>query len=81
MKEFEQIVIDPEVCHGKLIIKGTRIMLSNILSLLAGGYTIEQIIVYYLELAEKDVKAAIAYAAAFIDDELMLTSTSSSIAP
>jgi uncharacterized protein (DUF433 family) len=38
------ITVDPSVCHGKPIIRGTRIMVSNILSLLAGGYTIAQIL-------------------------------------
>ena len=68
----ERIVIDPKICHGKPTIRGTRIMVSNILSLLAGGYTIPQILEYYPELEEEDVKAAIAYAASVIDEEVVL---------
>lgn len=34
------IVVNPQTCHGKPTIKGTRIMVSNVLSLLAGGWTL-----------------------------------------
>ena len=47
-------------------------MVSNVLSLLAGGYTIPQILDYYPELDEEDVKAAIAYAAGVVDEEVVL---------
>lgn len=42
-----RIVVDPNICHGKPTIKGTRIMVANILSLLAGGYSLAQILDYY----------------------------------
>ena len=77
MKAIERIVVDPEICHGKPTIKRTRIMVSNVLSLLSGGYTIAQILEYYPELSEEDVKAAIEYAAAIIDEEIILTATGS----
>ncbi len=54
-----RIVVDPEVCHGKPCIAGTRIMVTNILSQLAGGYSIEQILEGYPELTYEDVMAAI----------------------
>ncbi len=37
----ERIIIDPQICHGKLCIKGTRIMVSVILDNLADGLTQE----------------------------------------
>ena len=77
MRTIERIVIDPDICHGKPTIKGTRIMVSNVLSLLAGGYTIPQILEYYPELSEEDVKAALEYAAAVIEEEIVLTATGS----
>ncbi len=51
-------------------------MVSNIISLFAGGYTISQVLEYYPELTEGDVKAALAYAAHVIDEEVILTPTS-----
>ena len=34
------IVVDPNVCGGKPVIRGTRIMVRNILGLVAGGCAI-----------------------------------------
>jgi uncharacterized protein (DUF433 family) len=55
----DRIVIDLEICHGQQCIAGTRIMVTNILSQLAGGYSIEQILEGYPELTYEDVMAAI----------------------
>jgi len=65
----ERIVIDPDVCHGKPCVKGTRIMVSNILNLLAHGATFEEVLEGYPELAREDILAALAYAEAVIEDE------------
>ncbi len=61
-----RIVIRPEICHGKPTIAGTRIMVTNILGLLAGGYTIKRITEYYSDLNEGAVIAAIQYASAVL---------------
>jgi hypothetical protein len=39
----ERITVDPQVCHGRPCIKGTRIMVSIILDYLTGGETAEEI--------------------------------------
>ena len=57
-----RISIDPEVCHGKPCIKGTRIMVSIILDYLKGGETAQEILSQYPTLTEEDVRAALAYA-------------------
>jgi uncharacterized protein (DUF433 family) len=62
----EIITSDPKICHGKPTIRGTRIMVANILSLHIGGYTDTQITNYYPELKEEDVKATLEYANALI---------------
>ncbi len=33
----ERIIVDPNVCHGRVCIKGTRVMVSVILDNLASG--------------------------------------------
>jgi uncharacterized protein (DUF433 family) len=63
------IVIDPKICGGKPTIKGTRIMVKNILGMMAGGYTMEKILAAYLELTPEMIQAALEYAAAVIDEE------------
>jgi uncharacterized protein (DUF433 family) len=66
---MKRITIDPAICHGKPCIAGTRIMVTNILSQLAGGYTFEQILDGYPELDREDIIAALEYAVAVISDE------------
>ncbi len=64
MKDWrERISIDPNVCHGKPCIKGTRIMVWLIVELLANGDTIEEVLEAYPSLSREDVLAALAYAA------------------
>ncbi|MEB3191502.1 MAG: DUF433 domain-containing protein [Snowella sp.] len=63
MKWQERIASDPSICHGKVCIKGTRIMVSVILDNLAAGVSNAEILKSYPSLSELDLKATIAYAA------------------
>lgn len=67
MKDW--ITVDSKVCSGKPVIRGTRIMVKNILGMVAGGYTIERIVHEYPELTQEMVQAALEYAAIVIDEE------------
>ncbi len=58
---MEQIEVDPEICGGKPVIKGTRITVKQILDLLSHGWSIEDIKEEY-DLSEEQIKAAIEYA-------------------
>jgi uncharacterized protein (DUF433 family) len=58
----ERISIDPTICHGKVCIKGTRVMVSVILDNLAAGESVEEIMRGY-HLEREDVQAAVQYAA------------------
>jgi uncharacterized protein (DUF433 family) len=66
------ISADPEICHGKACVKGTRIMVSVVLDNLADGMTPEEIVREYPPLTLDGVKAAIAYAAALTHEEALL---------
>lgn len=57
------IVADPNVCHGKLTFKGTRVMVWQVLEMLAGGETAEEIIEDFPSLTRAHIKAALEYAA------------------
>ena len=59
----DRITSDPNVCHGKVCITGTRIMVSVILDNLAGGVAPEAILRSYPTLKPDDIQAALAYAA------------------
>lgn len=60
----ERIVSDPNVCHGKPCIRGTRIMVSVILDNLAEGMQPDEILREYPPLTADDIQASLAYAAA-----------------
>ncbi len=58
----ERIAVNPEICHGKACIRGTRVMVSVILDNIAAGESPEEIMRGY-HLKREDVQAAIQYAA------------------
>lgn len=60
---LDRISIDPNICFGKPCIKGTRIWVSLILDLLAGGEPEAVIIESYPQLSPEDIRAALAYGA------------------
>lgn len=64
----ERIIIDPEIRHGKPVIKGTRVPVDIILGSLAGGMEIQDIAKEY-GITKQDVQAAIEYAAKIVAKE------------
>jgi len=59
----ERISIDPNICHGKPCIEGTRIWVSLIVDNLASGSSEDEILEAYPSLTREDIKVALAYAA------------------
>jgi uncharacterized protein (DUF433 family) len=68
-----RISTDPNVCHGKACIAGTRIMVSVVLDNLAAGTDVAEILRLYPSLKSEDVAAAIAYAAELARERLVPT--------
>jgi len=71
MNWADHITVDPQVCHGKACIKGTRIMVSVILDNLADGLSVEQILANDPPLTPEAVRAAIAYAAELSHERIL----------
>lgn len=69
---LDRISVDPDICHGKPCIRGTRIMVTVILDNLAEGLSPEEIVAEYPPLTTKDVQAAIAYAATLVREEELI---------
>ena len=67
MIPMDRIELNPKVCNGKPVIKGTRIPVSVILEQLADGETWDTLLTGYPELKKKDIQAALLYARASID--------------
>ena len=65
----ERITVDPDILVGKPVVKGTRIPVSLILTLLAHDYTFDRIVEAYPILTTDDIRAAIAYASARLERE------------
>jgi uncharacterized protein (DUF433 family) len=63
-----RIGIDPEIRHGKPVIKGTRVPVDVILGSLAGGMGMKEIAEEY-GTQKEDVLAAIEYAAKIVAKE------------
>ena len=63
MNWHKYISVDPDVCHGKACIAGTRVMVTVILDNLAAGLTVEQIVESYPSVSADAVKATLHYAA------------------
>jgi uncharacterized protein (DUF433 family) len=64
-----RIVVDPNICSGKPTIRGTRIMVSNILGMFSGGYSIDRVVKAYPELSRRHVISAAEYASRVVDRE------------
>ena len=58
----ERIEINPEICNGRPVIRGTRVSVETILAYLGAGDSIEDIISAHPRLVREDVLAAIEYA-------------------
>ena len=64
-----RIKVNAEICAGKPVIRGTRIMVRNLLGMIAGGYTVDRILAAYPDLTRDDVNEALEYAAKVIDED------------
>jgi len=58
---LKYIKSDQQIMHGLPCIKGTRIPVSQIPSMMADGMSISQILKEYPSLSEKAIKAALKY--------------------
>lgn len=63
---------EPQVCHGQLCAKGTRVFVTNLLDSLAEGASREEILRSYPSLKPEHIDAAIAYAAELAHEESLL---------
>jgi len=57
----ERVAIDPDVCNGRPVIRGTRITVQTILEFLGAGDSIEEVLEEYPSLTREDVLACLQY--------------------
>lgn len=67
MNLLDRVELDPKVCNGKPVIKGTRVPVSVILEQLAEDGTWDSLLAGYPELKKEDIQAALLYARASLE--------------
>lgn len=68
-----RITINPEICGGRPCIRGLRIRVSDVLSLLSHGANVDEIVRDYPNLEHEDIYAAVEYAALQVDHRVLLS--------
>ncbi len=63
---MNRITIDPEICHGKPVIRGLRYPVETVLELMSGGMGFDEILADYPDLEREDLLAVLAYAAELV---------------
>ncbi len=69
---LDRITFNPQQMGGKPCIRGMRIRVRDVLEMLAGGATADQILADYPDLEIDDIRASLAYAAAQIDHPVII---------
>jgi uncharacterized protein (DUF433 family) len=69
-KMLSRIVVSPDICHGKVRIKRTRIPVHIILDLLAAGEKEENILIAYPQITKEDIHECLLYAAILASEEI-----------
>jgi uncharacterized protein (DUF433 family) len=64
----ERIVIDSKICHGRPVIRGTRMPVALVVGSLAGGMSFEEVQREY-DLSIDDIRAALKFAEELIEQE------------
>lgn len=71
MTSFERITSDPAVMNGQPCIRGMRMTVRRVLEALATYSNREELHTEYPELDDEDIRQAIEYAAANLDDKVL----------
>lgn len=58
----DRIIIDPEICNGRPVVKGTRIPVQTVLEFLSAGDTVDDVLEEYPSLTREDVLACMDWA-------------------
>jgi len=75
-RKYKWIMINPNICHGKPVFRGTRILVAEVLEMIASGISIEEILEEYPQLKREMILEAIALAAELLRRERRVISIS-----
>jgi uncharacterized protein (DUF433 family) len=60
---LNRITMNPDICHGKPVVRGLRYPVDMLLELMSSGMSNEEILEDYPDLEPDDLRAVLAYAA------------------
>jgi len=58
----DRISLDPAICHGKPVVRGTRVLVANVVGAVASGQSVQEILQDYPSLKDVDVRACLEFA-------------------
>jgi uncharacterized protein (DUF433 family) len=58
----DRISLDPAICHGKPVVRGTRVLVANVVGAIAAGQSHEEILQDYPSIQELDIRACLEFA-------------------
>lgn len=67
--KYKWIIINPKICHGKPVFRGTRVLVSDVLEMLASGMSIEGVLKEYPQLTKEMILEALGLAAELLKRE------------
>ena len=68
MTEHPRIVLDPSICQGRPVIRGSRVPVTVVVGSLAGGMTFEEVEREY-DLSADDIRAALKFVGEIAEQE------------
>ncbi len=72
MNNLERITINPNVMHGKPSIRNMRFTVAQMLELIAGGMTFQEILDDYPYIEKEDIQACLDYAVKLANSKQIL---------
>lgn len=72
MINMNRIVLDPDICNGKPVIRGTRITAQTVLEFLAAGDSIEDVLDEYPSLNREDVLECVKFSSELMKHQFVL---------
>ncbi len=71
----KDIVADPAICHGKPVFKGTRVMVWQVLDMLADGMSAEDIVADFPSLTPQAINSGLHYASSITQQNYAIINT------
>lgn len=68
----DRVAINPDVCNGRPVIRGTRIAVQTVLEFLGAGDSIEEVLEEYPSLSREDVLACLQYSSRLMGNHFTL---------